>query len=810
MSDGDVIERLVTQFDADVTKLTDKIDKMGRKVHASADDWEHRLGHIDLGKAVNTTALTGFNRIMEEGAANAGVFGGALEHLGGVGLGVAAALAAAALAVEQTKKFTEWAAEIERASKALGLSTTQVQEYDHVLEELNIPIDKGREGLAGLEKAIGNVETGMARAQSLRAFTGLLHIDAQDLKGWGDLEQQLPHVLDAVSKLSTEARASVSKSLKIDPEVLNSLVDGRDRISDLVDEAHRYGLVVDEDVIRKGAEANEKLETASKIIDTQLKVAFADLAPAIVEVANALAGAVRQLSDFLELGKDLPDKSEAALQYERQSLQGDRDSAQQWADALGPGDARDTAQQQARDAQTQINQINDVLTSRDLARMLGKDNQPHAGDTPTVSGGGHHAAHSDAASVAKQVQQQLDEANKALQAALANLTSEIGARAQFEQQAVADELKKQLDALDAEAAKIQSDKTISAEKKKQLLAQIELTRQAETAAADAKDDKIQRDEDRANAAQSRALRDALAGYALGASSIYASLGLTPGERHRLATAQLQQEQALARMDLAGDNAERMRGLTPGSDEFSQMQADNLRRMNGLTDLQAAQRVQLQRQQQSPLQSYIDQLTNDTDGPTAFSNVAVKGLQDLNSQFLDAIKNGKDLGQVLTNVFKNIGAELINLGLEKYITLPLAQMMNLVPGQSSPGGSGAGGFFSALMAFLPHFATGTPSAPGGLALVGELGPEVVNIPPGSRVYPNNSLARLGGPSAGMAVAQSTYAPTFDLRGAVMTEDLLRQMNGLAQQHSMQSAVMAVQAARRLVPGEMSRRASLAMR
>lgn len=45
--------------------------------------------------------------------------------------------------------------------------------------------------------------------------------------------------------------------------------------------------------------------------------------------------------------------------------------------------------------------------------------------------------------------------------------------------------------------------------------------------------------------------------------------------------------------------------------------------------------------------------------------------------------------------------------------------------------------------LPRFATGTRNAPGGLALVGERGPEVVNLPQGSRVYPTGT-GPMGGP------------------------------------------------------------------
>jgi hypothetical protein len=52
--------------------------------------------------------------------------------------------------------------------------------------------------------------------------------------------------------------------------------------------------------------------------------------------------------------------------------------------------------------------------------------------------------------------------------------------------------------------------------------------------------------------------------------------------------------------------------------------------------------------------------------------------------------------------------------------------------------------------LPTFATGTDFAPGGLALVGERGPEIVNLPRGSQVIPNHRIANDNG---GMAALQA---------------------------------------------------------
>lgn len=61
--------------------------------------------------------------------------------------------------------------------------------------------------------------------------------------------------------------------------------------------------------------------------------------------------------------------------------------------------------------------------------------------------------------------------------------------------------------------------------------------------------------------------------------------------------------------------------------------------------------------------------------------------------------------------------------------------------------------------IPAFAGGVQNYAGGLALVGERGPEVVALPKGSDVYPSGT-----GPSAGL-----TYAPTFN--GLMSTPDLI---------------------------------------
>lgn len=60
-------------------------------------------------------------------------------------------------------------------------------------------------------------------------------------------------------------------------------------------------------------------------------------------------------------------------------------------------------------------------------------------------------------------------------------------------------------------------------------------------------------------------------------------------------------------------------------------------------------------------------------------------------------------------------------------------------------------------FMPGFANGTSYAPGGMALVGERGPELVNLPRGSQVIPNHKIGGLSG-------GGSNFNISVDARGS----------------------------------------------
>jgi hypothetical protein len=115
-------------------------------------------------------------------------------------------------------------------------------------------------------------------------------------------------------------------------------------------------------------------------------------------------------------------------------------------------------------------------------------------------------------------------------------------------------------------------------------------------------------------------------------------------------------------------------------------------------------------------------------------------QALSTAFADAIVEGKSLNDVFSSLIK---------------TLEKAAINSLVMSFFTPGAGGAMSPFASLF----KAAGGTSFAPGGMTLVGEQGPELVNLPRGSQVFPNDVTRNMG--SSGGAIV---YSPAIDARGA----------------------------------------------
>ena len=228
------------------------------------------------------------------------------------------------------------------------------------------------------------------------------------------------------------------------------------------------------------------------------------------------------------------------------------------------------------------------------------------------------------------------------------------------------------------------------------------------------------------------------------------LATTNEERLTIARQLLRNEQVLAGITI--DRAQAGGSINPTEAE--------LRRQDS-TQLFGSKLDLLQRQHQNPLQAFASTLDN-RDTTTEVQSLVVDELTSVRNAIHSAVESITGTKDPLIN-------GLIQMLIENVLLKPIANMLS-----SSLSGLG-GGLFGFL--HIPGFAGGTMSAPGGLAIVGENGPELVNLPRGSQVIPNHALAYPAIPSAealrGQAPVVHQYF-TFNATNSVLASDLVQTM------------------------------------
>lgn len=143
-------------------------------------------------------------------------------------------------------------------------------------------------------------------------------------------------------------------------------------------------------------------------------------------------------------------------------------------------------------------------------------------------------------------------------------------------------------------------------------------------------------------------------------------------------------------------------------------------------------------------------------------------------FINDLRNGESSA----DAFKN--------ALGRIADIQLDNLLNMVFGGGGKGGEGGGLLGAIFSGIMPKHARGTNNAPGGPSLVGEDGPEIVNMPRGAQVIPNHQLRR-GQQSSGGGKMAVDVGVSVDNNGnlqAYVKSVSRQQAGGIAQQATRQ--------------------------
>lgn len=288
----------------------DQIGDSGRKMWAELASGSRTVPIAARGiNAVAMEAKQGVAGLLGE----VGAGGRILGAFGIAGIGAAAALGGLVIALHKTNEALNFIDKLGDDAAKLHFSAEALQEWRFAAQEAGLEAQDFDTSLAALQVNVGKFTSGVGDVKVKKAFDAL-KISPDDIKNLSSWEQVLDLVADRLNDVGSEAeRISLSKQIGM-KELLPLMEQGSEKVRQFRQEARELGLVISDETVASMGELQRKVEVASQVVDVQLKQAFLNLAPVLVDIIGLVADMVRALNDFLGLFKAVEARSDGLLE----------------------------------------------------------------------------------------------------------------------------------------------------------------------------------------------------------------------------------------------------------------------------------------------------------------------------------------------------------------------------------------------------------------------------------------------------------------------------------------------------------------
>lgn len=721
-----------------------------------------------------------------EAGAGADRIGGSFGRMGkSIGIGIAAVVAAAAaglaIALQFGQASLKMADDIANASRRIGISTNALQEFQYVARKTGEDVNAVSGALETLANKMDAAAAGLSKGD-LKLFKSI-GLEQSDLRAFKDTEEGLDQVIDRIGALKSESdRAAIAEKLGLGP-LVSALEDGSAEVARLRDEAQALGFTLDEELIRKGSQAQGQLEDLSQVIGIQMAGAFIGLSDEILAFTATIAGAISKLSEFIDTYQRWKGNADTIFGngFTKDAISGltnpftyarnvyrvatNTASGQVMRNGLALANPQDDEDDPALLRQRMAAEAYNTRPTRRRPSYNSELTIP-PGRTRTDNSA-QRAAEREARR-AERVEQEIFRARQRL----LRVAEDDILTAQQRYDLAREQLKMDREARDAEIQSKTDRGEIKAAERRQL--------DAANASADALEDRLLTDNAFREIQDERlATEKLLSGLTADLLTLQSGAARTAKERQRLELDLLEITQRQRR--------EALRLELDRNPNLTQAQRDGAMATNGR--IERGERDAVIRNNLSPLQAWRDESLKTADEiREAYENVGARGLDALNSGIVDAIMNTKSLGETFSSVAKQILADLLSISVRRGITEPLADMLFGGSGSGSGGGIGSS-IFSAIKSALkiPGFSSGVSNFGGGLAYV-HAGEILANLPQGTDVIPAHAVQAMGSKGSVSRVVVTTNDDRF---------------NAYVDDRAARPAAAAFNTARKAVPSDMAR-------
>lgn len=227
---------------------------------------------------------------------------------------MAAAVSVGAIA-NAARQTLSWADDLGDLAQTLGVTTEKVQALQYAAVANGSSVEEVNQAMLRFTQAVGDAATAGGPLLERMQQLGISVRDANgQIMGMGDL---LPQVANAIANATTaQEKLSIATDFfgrQAAPSMVRLLGEGAQKLTELEVAARNAGVVLDESMIKKAAEANDKWELLVLTIGTKFKIAIINGIDYMTQLKDAAIDTADYLNKVL-FGIDRTARASASAQ----------------------------------------------------------------------------------------------------------------------------------------------------------------------------------------------------------------------------------------------------------------------------------------------------------------------------------------------------------------------------------------------------------------------------------------------------------------------------------------------------------------
>lgn len=193
---------------------------------------------------------------------------------------IGAASAAAVTSKKLVDQTIQQADTVDKMSQKIGLSAKAYQEWDYAMSQSGMDIKVMKNGMKTMTNLMKSADEGSESAQKTFTKLGVSIYDTN-----GKLKNQETIMTEAIKKLAGmedgSERAALATSLfgRAGSELTPLLNSGTQGINDLIDRAHKLGLVMDDETVKAGVKLGDTFDDVKQSLSKAAMTVGAELMP---------------------------------------------------------------------------------------------------------------------------------------------------------------------------------------------------------------------------------------------------------------------------------------------------------------------------------------------------------------------------------------------------------------------------------------------------------------------------------------------------------------------------------------------------